>query len=121
MQKLAGLITESELKKKLNLNEAKAGDAKSYLESKGLKVEMVSTGNEGDDKASKFKGVSDIDDDKIAYIWNNEAGDKFDDKDYFTVYMPFRKDLADEMKSKLPVLDIGGKSGTYYSITIEKK
>ena len=121
MQKLAGLITESELKKKLNLNEAKAGDAKSYLESKGLKVEMVSTGDEGDNKASKFKGVSDIDDDKIAYIWNNEAGDKFDDKDYFTVYMPFRKDLADEMKSKLPVLDVGGKSGTYYSITIEKK
>ena len=121
MQKLAGLITEGEFKKKLNLNEAKAGDAKSYLESKGLKVEMVSTGDEGDNKASKFKGVSDIDDDKIAYIWNNEAGDKFDDKDYFTVYMPFRKDLADEMKSKLPVLDVGGKSGTYYSITIEKK
>ena len=103
------------------LNEAKAEDAKSYLESKGLEVEMVSTGNEGDNKASKFKGVSDIDADKIAYIWNNEAGFKFDGKDYFTVYMPFRKDLADEMKSKLPVLDVGGKSGTYYSITIEKK
>ena len=82
---------------------------------------MVSTGNEGDNKASKFKGVSDIDADKIAYIWNNEAGGKFNGKDYFTVYMPFRKDLADEMKSKLPVLDVGGKSGTYYSITIEKK
>jgi hypothetical protein len=104
-----------------NLNEAKAEDAKSYLESKGLKVEMVSTGNEGDSKASKFKGVSDIDADKIAYIWNNEAGNKFDGKDYFAVYMPFRKDLADEMKSKLPVLDVGGKSGTYYNIIIEKK
>ena len=62
------------------LNEAKAEDAKSYLESKGLEVEMVSTGNEGDDKASKFKGVSDIDADKIAYIWNNDAGAKFDVK-----------------------------------------
>jgi hypothetical protein len=126
MQKLAGLITEGEYKrKKQRLNEAQEIDmAKSFLENKGLKVEAVKGGNEGHDKASKFSGVSNPEADKTAYIWNGGEGEmnyKHDGKEAFHVYIPFKEDLKKEMESKFPVLDVGGKSGTYYEVVIEKK
>jgi hypothetical protein len=116
MQKLAGLITESELKQKLNLNEAQEIDmAKSFLENKGLKVEAVKSGNEGNDKAGE---------DGKAFIWDGGEGEmnyKSNGKEAFYVYMPFNEEILKEMKSKFPVIKVGGKSGVYYEVVIEKK
>jgi len=98
-----------------SLNEAKEIDmAKSFLENKGLKVEIVKSGNEGHDKASKFAGISNPEADKTAYIWGGQGNE-------FYVYIPFKKEIAEEMKKKFPVKNIGGKSGTYYEIAIENK
>ena len=116
MQKLAGLITEGELKQKLNLNEAQEIDmAKSFLENKGLKVEAVKSGNEGNDKAGE---------EGKAFIWDGGEGEmnyKSNGKEAFYVYMPFNKEILEEMKSKFPVIKVGGKSGVYYEVVIEKK
>ena len=113
MQKLAGVISEGEYRNRLN--EVKEIDmAKSFLENKGLEVEIVKSGNEGHDKASKFAGVSDPEADKTAYIWGGQGNE-------FYVYIPFKKEIAEEMKKKFPVKNIGGKSGTYYEIAIENK
>ena len=107
------------------LKEAKEIDmAKSFLENKGLEVEAVKSGNEGNDKASKFSGVSNPEADKTAYIWDGGEGDmnyKSDGKEAFYVYMPFNEEIMKEMISKFPVIKIGGKSGTYYEVIIEKK
>ena len=116
MQKLAGLITEGELKQKLNLNEAQEIDmAKSFLENKGLKVEAVKSGNEGNDKAAE---------EGKAFIWDGGEGEmnyKSNGKEAFYVYMPFNEEILKEMKSKFPVIKVGGKSGVYYEVVIEKK
>ena len=116
MQKLAGLITEGELKQKLNLNEAQEIDmAKSFLENKGLKVEAVKSGNEGNDKAGE---------EGKAFIWDGGEGEmnyKSNGKEAFYVYMPFNEEILKEMKSKFPVIKVGGKSGVYYEVVIEKK
>ena len=51
--------------------------------------------------------------------------DNFDLKKYlaeaFYVYMPFDEEIMKEMKSKFPVIKIGGKTGKYYEVVIEKK
>tara|TARA_R110001583_G_scaffold152094_1_gene303903 strand:- start:134 stop:988 length:855 start_codon:yes stop_codon:yes gene_type:complete len=97
--------------------------AKSFLENKGLKVEAISSGNDGEAKASKFAGVSNPEADKTAYIWDGgegESNNKSNGKEAFYVYMPFNEDILKEMEAKFPVLDVGGKSGTYYTLTIEK-
>ena len=98
------------------LKEAKEIDmAKSFLENKGLEVEAVKSGNEGHDKAGE-KGK--------AFIWDGGEGDmnyKSDGKEAFYVYMPFDKEIMEEMKDKFPVIKIGGKSGNYYEVIIEKK
>ena len=113
MQKLAGIITEGEYN---NLNEAKEIDmAKSFLENKGLKVEAVKSGNEGNDKAGE---------EGKAFIWDGGEGDqnyKSDGKEAFYVYMPYSEEILKEMKSKFPVIKVGGKSGNYYEVVIEKK
>jgi len=117
MQKLAGLITEGEFEKKnLRLNEAQEIDmAKSFLENKGLEVEAVKSGNEGNDKAGE---------EGKAFIWDGGEGEsnyKSNGKEAFYVYMPFNEEILKEMKSKFPVIKVGGKSGTYYEVVIEKK
>jgi len=113
MQKLAGIITEGEYN---SLNEAKEIDmAKSFLENKGLKVEAVKSGNEGNDKAGE---------EGKAFIWDGGEGDqnyKSDGKEAFYVYMPYSEEILKEMKSKFPVIKVGGKSGNYYEVVIEKK
>ena len=113
-KKLAGIITEGEYKSRLA--EAKEIDmAKSFLENKGLKVEAVKSGNEGNDKAGK---------EGEAFIWDGGEGDmnyKSDGKEAFYVYMPFDEEIMKEMKSKFPVIKTGGKSGKYYEVVIEKK
>jgi hypothetical protein len=89
--------------------------AKSFLENKGLKVEAVKSGNEGNDKAGE---------EGKAFIWDGGEGDmnyKSNGKEAFYVYMPFDEEILKEMKSKFPVIKIGGKSGTYYEVVIEKK
>jgi|TARA_R110001632_G_C11009654_1_gene378868 hypothetical protein len=106
------------------IKEAKEIDmAKSFLENKGLKVEVVKSGNDGVAKASKFSGVSNPEADKTAYIWDGGEGDmnnKSDGKEAFYVYMPFNEEIMKEMKSKFPLIKVGGKSGTYYEVVIEK-
>ena len=113
-KKLAGIITEGEYKSRLA--EAKEIDmAKSFLENKGLKVEAVKSGNEGNDKAGE---------EGKAFIWDGGEGDmnyKSDGKEAFYVYMPFDEEIMKEMKSKFPVIKTGGKSGKYYEVVIEKK
>ena len=98
------------------LKEAQEIDmAKSFLENKGLKVEAVKSGNEGNDKAGK---------EGEAFIWDGGEGDmnyKSDGKEAFYVYMPFDEEIMKEMKSKFPVIKTGGKSGKYYEVVIEKK
>ena len=98
------------------LNEAQEMDkAKSFLENKGLKVEAVKSGNEGNDKAGE---------DGKAFIWDGGEGEmnyKSNGKEAFYVYMPFNKEILEEMKSKFPVIKVGGKSGVYYEVIIEKK
>ena len=98
------------------LKEVKEIDmAKSFLEDKGLEVEAVKSGNEGNDKAGE---------EGKAFIWDGGEGDmnyKSDGKEAFYVYMPFNKEIYSEMKSKFPVIKVGGKSGTYYEVIIEKK
>jgi hypothetical protein len=103
------------------LKEAKEIDmARSFLRNNDLEVKDINSGNEGHNLGKKFAGISDPGSDKTAYIWDG-GGNQFDGKDAFYVYMPFDEDLATEMKEKFPVLDFGGKSGTYYEVTIEKK
>ena len=46
---------------------------------------------------------------------------KSDGKEAFYVYMPFDEEIMKEMKEKFPVLSVGGRNGTYYEVTIEKK
>ena len=98
------------------LKEAKEIDmAKSFLENKGLEVEAVDSGNKGHDKAGE---------EGKAFIWDGGEGDmnyKSDGKEAFYVYMPFNEEIMKEMKSKFPVIKIGGKSGKYYEVIIEKK
>ena len=98
------------------LKEAKEIDmAKSFLSIKGLEVEAIESGNEGHKKAGEAGK---------AFIWNGGEGDmnnKYDGKEAFYVYMPFDEEILKEMKSKFPVLDVGGKNGVYYEVTIEKK
>ena len=98
------------------IKEAKEIDmAKSFLENKGLEVEAVKSGNEGNDKAGE---------EGKAFIWDGGEGDmnyKSDGKEAFYVYMPFDEEIMKEMKSKFPVIKIGGKNGKYYEVVIEKK
>ena len=98
------------------LNEAQEMDkAKSFLENKGLKVEAVKSGNEGNDKAGE---------EGKAFIWDGGEGEmnyKSNGKEAFYVYMPFNEEILKEMKSKFPVIKVGGKSGVYYEVVIEKK
>ena len=104
-------------KEDMSINEAQGMDmVKSFLESKGLEVEEVKTGNIGNDKAKAGGILKDK-----AFIWDAEGMAKYDGKDYIEVWVPYNKELKEEMKSKFPVLDIGGKTGSYFTITIEKK
>jgi hypothetical protein len=101
--------------------EAKEIDmAKSFLQNNDLEVKDINSGNEGHDLGKKFKGVSDPGSDKTAFIWNGD-GWKKDGKEAFYVYMPFDEEILKEMKEKFPVLSVGGRNGTYYEVTIEKK
>ena len=105
--------------------EAKEIDmAKSFLQNNDLEVKDINSGNEGHDLGKKFKGVSDPGSDKTAFIWDGGEGDmnyKSDGKEAFYVYMPFDEEIMKEMKEKFPVLSVGGRNGTYYEVTIEKK
>ena len=94
--------------------------AKSFLQNNDLEVKDINSGNEGHDLGKKFKGVSDPGSDKTAFIWNGD-GWKNDGKEAFYVYMPFDEEILKEMKEKFPVLSVGGRNGTYYEVTIEKK
>ena len=66
---------------------------------------------------------------KTAYMWDwmstfkdgTKGQNKHNGKDVFAVYIPFDEDLLKEIKSKLPVLSVQGKSGTFYDVIIEKK
>ena len=109
-----------------NLNEAKEMDmAKSFLENKGFEVKTVDGANEVYDNASKLFPEGS----KTAYMWDymstfkdgTKGQNKYNDKDAFAVYIPFDEDLLKEIKSKLPVLGVEGKSGTFYDVIIEKK
>ena len=132
MQKLAGLITESDIKKKLSLNEAQEIDmAKSFLENNGFEVKDIEGGNEGHALGKKMdsKAGGQAEDSKTAYIWDGDTrfsdgergNNQHNGKDAFYVYMPFNRDLYDEMKQKFPVLNVGGSMGRYYEVVIEKK
>jgi maltodextrin utilization protein YvdJ len=110
------LTTNSKL-----VNEAQEMDmVKSFLESKQLKVEEVKTGNIGDAKAKAESAAEGTLKDK-AFIWDAEGMAKYNGKDYIEVWVPYNKELKEEIKSKFPVLDIGGRTGSYFTITIEKK
>ena len=108
-------------KEDMPINEAQGMDmVKSFLESKQLKVEEVKTGNIGNDKAKAESAAEGTLKDK-AFIWDAEGMAKYNGKDYIEVWVPYNKELKEEIKSKFPVLDIGGKTGSYFTITIEKK
>jgi hypothetical protein len=108
-------------KEDMSINEAQGMDmVKSFLESKGLKVEEVKTGNIGNDKAKAEAGAEGTLKDK-AFIWDAEGMMQHEGKDFIEVWIPYNKELKEEMKSKFPVLDIGGRTGSYFTVLIEKK
>jgi len=115
-EKVGEFVVSRDVNEGKLLKEAKEMDmAKSFLENKGLEVEAVKSGNEGNDKAGE---------EGKAFIWDGGEGDmnyKSDGKEAFYVYMPFNEEIMKEMKSKFPVIKIGGKSGNYYEVIIEKK